>query len=156
MADRKITKVKYGNTERMSFAQIHEVIDMPDLVEVQKTSYNDFIDNGIKEVLGDFSPITDYSNRVELYFEDYSLGYREGGNSKRNYTEKECKDRDATYAVPLYVKVRLRNCETGENTRSEVYMGDLPRMTPTGSFIINGAERVVVSQLVRSPGVYFN
>ena len=156
MADRKITKVKYGNTERMSFAQIHEVIDMPDLVEVQKTSYNDFIDNGIKEVLGDFSPITDYSNRVELYFEDYSLGYREGGNSKRNYTEKECKDRDATYAVPLYVKVRLRNCETGENTRSEVYMGDLPRMTPTGSFIINGAERVVVSQLVRSPGVYFD
>ncbi len=156
MADRKITKVKYGNTERMSFAQIHEVIDMPDLVEVQKTSYNDFIENGIKEVLGDFSPITDYSNRVELYFEDYSLGYREGGNSKRNYTEKECKDRDATYAVPLYVKVRLRNCETGENTRSEVYMGDLPRMTPTGSFIINGAERVVVSQLVRSPGVYFD
>ena len=156
MADRKITKVKYGNTERMSFAQIHEVIDMPDLVEVQKTSYNDFIDNGIKEVLGDFSPITDYSNRVELYFEDYSLGYREGGNSKRNYTEKECKDRAATYAVPLYVKVRLRNCETGENTRSEVYMGDLPRMTPTGSFIINGAERVVVSQLVRSPGVYFD
>jgi DNA-directed RNA polymerase subunit beta len=156
MAERKITKVKYGNTERMSFAQSREVIDMPDLVEVQKKSYNDFIDNGIKEVLADFSPITDYSNRVELFFEDYSLGFREGNNQKRNYTEKECKDRDATFAVPLYVKVRLRNCETDESTRSEVYMGDLPKMTPTGSFIINGAERVVVSQLVRSPGVYFD
>lgn len=156
MAERKITKVKYGNTERMSFAQIHEVIDMPDLVEVQKKSYNDFIDNGIREVLRDFSPITDYSNRVELFFEDYYLGYREGNNQKRNYTEKECKDRDATFAVPLYVKVRLRNCETDESTRSEVYMGDMPRMTPTGSFIINGAERVVISQLVRSPGVYFD
>ncbi len=156
MTDRKITKVKFGNTERMSFAQIHEVIDMPDLVEVQKKSYNDFIENGIKEVLRDFSPITDYSNRVELFFEDYSLGYREGNNQKRNYSEKECKERDATFAVPLYVKVRLRNCETDESTRSEVYMGDLPRMTPTGSFIINGAERVVVSQLVRSPGVYFD
>ncbi len=156
MTDRKITKVKFGNTERMSFAQIHEVIDMPDLVEVQKKSYNDFIENGIKEVLRDFSPITDYSNRVELFFEDYSLGYREGNSQKRNYSEKECKERDATFAVPLYVKVRLRNCETDESTRSEVYMGDLPRMTPTGSFIINGAERVVVSQLVRSPGVYFD
>ncbi len=156
MAERKISKVKYGNTERMSFAQIHEVIDMPNLVEVQKKSYNDFIDNGIKEVLRDFSPITDYSNRVELFFEDYSLGYRDGSNQKRNYTEKECKDRDATFAVPLYVKVRLRNCETDESVRSEVYMGDLPRMTPTGSFIINGAERVVISQLVRSPGVYFD
>lgn len=156
MAERKITKVKYGNTERMSFAQSREVIDMPDLVEVQKKSYNDFIENGIKEVLADFSPITDYSNRVELFFEDYSLGFREGNNQKRNYTEKECKDRDATFAVPLYVKVRLRNCETDESTRSEVYMGDLPKMTPTGSFIINGAERVVVSQLVRSPGVYFD
>ena len=156
MAERKISKVKYGNTERMSFAQIHEAIDMPDLVEVQKKSYNDFIDNGIREVLRDFSPITDYSNRVELFFEDYYLGYREGNSQKRNYTEKECKDRDATFAVPLYVKVRLRNCETDENTRSEVYMGDMPRMTPTGSFIINGAERVVISQLVRSPGVYFD
>ncbi len=156
MADRKITKVKFGNTERMSFAQIHEVIDMPDLVEVQKISYNDFIENGIKEVLRDFSPITDYSNRVELFFEDYSIGSREGSGQKRNYTEKECKERDATYAAPLYVKVRLRNCETDESTRSEVYMGDLPKMTPTGSFIINGAERVVVSQLVRSPGVYFD
>ena len=156
MAERKISKVKYGNTERMSFAQIHEVIDMPDLVEVQKKSYNDFIENGIREVLRDFSPITDYSNRVELFFEDYYLGYKDGSNQKRNYNEKECKDRDATFAVPLYVKVRLRNCETDESTRSEVYMGDMPRMTPTGSFIINGAERVVISQLVRSPGVYFD
>ena len=155
MAERKITKVKYGNTERMSFAQIHEVIDMPDLVEVQKKSYYDFVDNGIREVLRDVSPITDYSGRVALYFEDYSLGYKDGSNQKRNYTEKECKDRDATFAVPLYVKVRLENMETGESTRSEVYMGDMPRMTPTGSFIINGAERVVISQLVRSPGAYF-
>ena len=156
MAERRISKVKFGNTERMSFAQIHEVIDMPDLVEVQKKSYNDFIDNGIREVLRDFSPITDYSGRVELFFEDYSLGYREGNSQKRNYTEKECKDRDATFAVPMYVKVRLHNCETDESTRSEVYMGDMPRMTPTGSFIINGAERVVISQLVRSPGAYFD
>ena len=156
MTDRKITKVKFGNTERMSFAQIHEVIDMPDLVEVQKKSYNDFIENGIREVLRDFSPITDYSGKVELFFEDYSLGYRDNNSQKRNYSEKECKDRDATFAVPLYVKVRLRNCETDTSVRSEVYMGDLPRMTPTGSFIINGAERVVVSQLVRSPGVYFD
>ena len=155
MADRKITKVKYGNTERMSFAQIHEVIDMPNLVEVQKTSYNDFIENGIREVLNDYSPITDYGGKVELFFEDYTLGYRDGANPKRNYTEKECKDRDATFGVPLYVQVRLRDCEKDESIRSEVYMGDLPRMTPTGSFIINGAERVVVSQLVRSPGVYF-
>ncbi|MCH5162777.1 MAG: DNA-directed RNA polymerase subunit beta [Clostridiales bacterium] len=140
----------------MSFAQIHEVIDMPDLVEVQKKSYNDFIENGIREVLRDFSPITDYSGKVELFFEDYSLGYRDNNSQKRNYSEKECKDRDATFAVPLYVKVRLRNCETDTSVRSEVYMGDLPRMTPTGSFIINGAERVVVSQLVRSPGVYFD
>ena len=156
MAERKISKVKYGNTERMSFAQIHEAIDMPDLVEVQKKSYYDFVDNGIREVLRDVSPITDYSGRVALYFEDYSLGYRDGSNQKRNYTEKECKDRDATFAVPLYVKVRLHNIETDESTRSEVYMGDMPRMTPTGSFIINGAERVVISQLVRSPGAYFS
>ena len=156
MAERKISKVKYGNTERMSFAQIHEVIDMPDLVEVQKKSYYDFVDNGIREVLRDVSPITDYSGRVALYFEDYSLGYKDGSSQKRNYTEKECKDRDATFAVPLYVKVRLENIETGESTRSEVYMGDMPRMTPTGSFIINGAERVVISQLVRSPGAYFD
>lgn len=156
MADRKITKVKFGNTERMSFAQIHEVIDMPDLVEVQKKSYNDFIGNGIREVLREFSPITDYSKRVELYFEDYYLGYRDGNSQKRNYSEKECKDRDATFAIPLYVKVRLHNCETDESTRSEVYMGDMPRMTQTGSFIINGAERVVISQLVRSPGAYFD
>ena len=156
MAERKISKVKYGNTERMSFAQIHEAIDMPDLVEVQKTSYYDFVDNGIREVLRDVSPITDYSGRLALYFEDYSLGYRDGNNQKRNYTEKECKDRDATFAVPMYVKVRLHNIETDESTRSEVYMGDMPRMTPTGSFIINGAERVVISQLVRSPGAYFS
>ena len=150
MAERTIKTVKYGNTERKSFAQIHEVIDMPYLIEVQKASYEEFLRNGIDEVFKDFSPITDFSNRIELHF----LGHRL--EDKPKYTEKECKDRDATYAAPLKVNVRQIKTETGEVIEQEVYMGDFPLMTPNGSFIINGAERVVVSQLVRSPGVYFN
>ncbi len=150
MSERTIKKVRYGNTERRSFAQINEVIDMPYLIEVQKSSYDEFLNNGIAEVFKDFSPITDFSNRIELHFLDHHL------EMKPKYTEKECKDRDATYSVPLKVNVRQIKTETGEVIEQEVYMGDFPLMTPNGSFIINGAERVVVSQLVRSPGVYFN
>ena len=150
MSVRTIRKVKYGNTERRSFAQVHEVCEMPYLVEVQKNSYNEFLKNGIGEVFKDFSPIRDFSNKMELWFLDHHL------EMTPKYTEKECKDRDATYAVPLKVKVRLVNKETGLITEQEVFMGDMPLMTPNGSFIINGAERVVVSQLVRSPGVYFS
>jgi len=145
-----IKKVKFGNTERISFASIDEIIDMPYLIESKKASYKDFVDNGIGEVLRDFSPITDFSNRIELHFMDYHL------ENTPKYTQKECKDRDVTYAAPLRVNVRQIKTETGEVIDQEVYMGDFPLMTPNGSFIVNGAERVVVSQLVRSPGVYFN
>ncbi len=150
MAERRIRTVKYGNTERRSFAQVDEVIDMPNLIEVQKKSYNDFLETGIGEVFKDFSPITDFSGRIELHFLSHHI------EDKPKYTEKECKDRDATYATPLKVKVRLVYKESGQMTEQEVFMGDLPKMTPNGSFIINGAERVIVSQLVRSPGVYFS
>ena len=148
MAARTIKKVKYGKTERRSFAQVSEVIDMPYLIEVQKSSYEDFLQHGIAEVFEDFSPITDFSGKIELYFHTLE------NNPK--YTEKECKDRDATYAAPLKVNVRLVYKETGQAIEQEVFMGDFPLMTPNGSFIINGAERVIVSQLVRSPGVYFD
>lgn len=150
MAARTIKKVKYGKTERRSFAQINEVIDMPYLIEVQKASYEEFLSHGIKEVFEDFSPITDFSGKIELYFLEHTL------EASPKYSEKECKDRDATYAAPLKVKVRLVYKETGQAIEQEVFMGDFPLMTPNGSFIINGAERVIVSQLVRSPGVYFD
>ena len=150
MTEVKTRKVKYGNTERRSFAKVDEVIDMPNLIEVQKKSYSDFLEHGIGEVFRDFSPITDFSGRIELHFLDYRI------EDASKYTEKECKDRDATYATPLKVKVRLVYKETGQMTEQEVFMGDMPKMTPNGSFIINGAERVIVSQLVRSPGVYFS
>ncbi|MBR6736885.1 MAG: DNA-directed RNA polymerase subunit beta [Clostridia bacterium] len=145
---RNMQTVKCGNVERKSFAKIKEVQPIPYLVEAQKDSYEQFITEGIGEVLEDFSPITDFADHYELYFLDYNL------NGKPKYSEKECRDRDATYAVPLEVKVRLNNKVTGEIVDSDVFMGDLPKMTDSGSFIINGAERVVVSQLVRSPGVY--
>ncbi|MDR2201165.1 MAG: DNA-directed RNA polymerase subunit beta [Clostridiales bacterium] len=151
MGQKAIKKVRYGKTERMSFAGINEVIDMPFLIEVQKSSYDEFLGSGIAEVFKDFSPITDISNRIELHFLDHRLEH-----NLIKYTEKECKDRDATYAAPLKVNVRQVKTETGEVIEQEVYMGDFPLMTPNGSFIINGAERVVVSQLVRSPGVYFD
>ena len=150
MAERRIRTVKYGATERRSFAQVDEVIDMPNLIEVQKRSYNDFLKSGIGEVFKDFSPITDFSGRIELHFLSHHI------EDSPKYTEKECKDRDATYATPLKVKVRLVYKESGQMTEQEVFMGDMPKMTPNGSFIINGAERVIVSQLVRSPGVYFS
>ena len=139
---------KYGKTERKKFGSINEVIDIPDLVEIQKDSYNAFIEEGISEVFEDFSPITDYSDRFELYFLEHRFG------DKPKYDEKECRTRDATYALPLRVKVRLVNKVKNEVVDQEVFMGDLPLMTENGAFIINGAERVIVSQLVRSPGVY--
>ena len=139
---------KYGKNERRKFGSINEVIDIPDLVDIQKDSYNSFIQEGISEVFEDFSPITDYSDHFELYFLDHRFG------DKPKYDEKECRNRDATYALPLRVKVRLVNKVKNEVLDQEVFMGDLPLMTENGSFIINGAERVIVSQLVRSPGVY--
>ena len=140
---------KYGKTERRRFGKIQEVIDIPDLVEIQKDSYRAFIEEGISEVFEDFSPITDHSDRFELYFlEHYFV-------EKPKYDEKECRMRDATYALPLHVKVRLVNKEKGGEVidSADVFMGNIPLMTENGAFIINGAERVIVSQLVRSPGV---
>jgi DNA-directed RNA polymerase, beta subunit len=144
----RIHKVKYGNTERMSFSKIKDVLDIPYLIEVQKDSYKYFLEQGIKEVLQEYSPIRDFSDRMELSFLDYNL------DGAPKYSVRECKNRDATYAIPLKVKARLTNIETGEVIDQEVFMGDFPLMTDSGSFIINGAERVIVSQLVRSPGVY--
>ena len=139
---------KYGKTERRKFGNINEVIDLPDLVEIQKDSYKTFIEEGIAEVFEDFSPITDYSDHFELYFLEHKFG------DKPKYDEKECRTRDANYSLPLRVKVRLINKVKNDVIDQEVFMGDFPLMTENGSFIINGAERVIVSQLVRSPGVY--
>lgn len=144
----KIHKTKCGNVERMSFSQIKNTLEIPYFIEVQKDSYKSFIEDGIREALRDFSPIQDFSGRRKLEF----VNHKFVGQPK--YSVKECKDRDATYAVPLKVTVRLTNLETGEIIEQEVFMGDLPKMTENGSFVINGAERVIVSQLVRSPGVY--
>ncbi|MDO6356071.1 MULTISPECIES: DNA-directed RNA polymerase subunit beta [Caloramator] len=142
--------VKVGRRTRMSFSKIKEVIDMPLLIEVQLNSYKWFLEEGLKEVFEDVNPITDYTGNLVLEFIDYRLDY---DNIK--YSVEECKERDATYAAPLKVKVRLVNKETGEVKDQEVYMGDFPLMTEQGTFVINGAERVIVSQLVRSPGVYY-
>ena len=139
---------KYGKTERRKFGKINEVIDIPDLVEIQKSSYNAFINEGIAEVFEDFSPICDFSDHYELYFLNHWF------DNTPKYSEKECRNRDATYALPLHVTVRLVNKTKGEVIDQPVYMGEFPLMTDSGSFIINGAERVIVSQLVRSPGVY--
>ena len=139
---------KYGKTERRKFGKINEVIDIPDLVEIQKSSYATFINEGISEVFEDFSPIVDYSDHYELYFLDHWF------DEKPKYDEKECRNRDATYALPLHVKVRLNNKVKEEIIEQDVFMGEFPLMTGSGSFIINGAERVIVSQLVRSPGAY--
>ena len=145
---RELPSSMFGKVERKSFARIKEPLEIPNLVEVQKDSYRAFIDEGIAEVFEDFSPITDYSDHFELYFLDHEVV----DNPK--YSEKECRDRDATYAIPLKVKVRLVNKVTDIVIDHDVFMGELPKMTGNGSFIINGAERVIVSQLVRSPGVY--
>ena len=148
MSKKKIHKVMYGTTERMDFSKIKDVLAIPYLIEVQKDSYNSFIHEGISEVFKDYSPIVDFAGKLKLEFLSHSL------EGEPKYSVKECKDRDTTYALPLRVKTRLTNQETGEVVDQEVFMGDFPLMTESGSFIINGAERVIVSQLVRSPGVY--
>ena len=140
-----------GKNTRMSYSRIREVLDMPNLIEVQKKSYQHFLDEGLREVFRDVSPITDYTGNLILEFLDYTL---DKDNPK--YPEEECKERDTTYAAPLKVKVRLINKETGEVKEQEIFMGDFPLMTEKGTFIINGAERVIVSQLVRSPGIYYS
>ena len=145
-----VKPVKLGKNERMTFSKINEVIDMPNLIEIQKDSYEWFLKQGLKEVFEDMSSITDYTGNLVLDFIDYRL------DDKPKYTVAECKERDATYAAPLRVLARLQNMETGEIKENEVFMGDFPLMTDSGTFVINGAERVVVSQLVRSPGVYFD
>ena len=142
--------VQMGKRTRMSFARIEEALAVPDLIEVQKNSYKSFLKEGLREVLADVSPITDYSESLILEFTDYSL------DDKPKYTVEKCKERDATYAAPLKVTVRLTNRDTHEIKESEVFMGEFPLMTEHGTFIINGAERVIVSQLVRSPGVYYS
>ena len=144
-----VKPIQLGKTTRMSFSKINEVIDMPNLIGIQKDSYEWFLNDGIKEVFRDVSPITDANGRYELSFISHRL------DDKTKYTIEECKERDATYAVPLRVTARLLNKETGEFMDNEIYMGDLPLMTDSGTFVINGSERVVVSQLVRSPGVYY-
>ena len=145
-----VKPVKLGNTERMSFGKIEEVIDMPNLIEVQKESYRWFLEEGLKDVFKDVSGITDYQDNLVLDFVDYKLDV-----DHPNYSVIECKVRDATYSAALRVTARLLNKSTGEIKESNVFMGDFPLMTPSGTFVINGAERVIVSQLVRSPGVYY-
>ena len=146
-----VTEVMLGTNKRKSFGKIEEVMSMPNLIQVQKDSYRWFIDHGLKEVLRDMSEITDYSGNLVLSFVDYSLD-----ESRPKYSVKECKERDTTYAAPMRLVARLYNKLTGTALESEVYMGDFPLMTDSGTFIINGAERVIVSQLVRSPGAYFD
>ena len=142
--------IELGKNERMSYSKVHEVLEMPNLIEIQTKSYDWFVEKGLKEVLHDFSPITDYSGNLILELVDYYL------DEKPKYTIEECKARDATYSKPLKIKVRLINKETGEVKEQEIFMGEFPLMTDSGTFIINGAERVIVSQVVRSPGIYFD
>ena len=145
-----VKPVKLGKNTRMSFSKINEVIDMPNLIEIQKDSYQWFIKEGLKEVFDEMSSITDYTGNLVLDFIDYRF------ESTPKYDINECKARDTTYAAPLRVTARLVNNETGEIKESEVFMGDFPLMTESGTFVINGAERAIVSQLVRSPGVYYD
>ncbi len=142
--------ISAGRNQRISYSRIDEVMDMPNLIEVQKNSYNWFLEEGLKEVFSDVSPIQDYTGNLILEFVDYSL------DGKPKYSVEECKERDVTYSAPLKVKIRLINRETNEVKEQEVFMGDFHLMTDTGTFIVNGAERVIVSQLVRSPGVYYS
>ena len=150
MEKNRIRPMKSGRSSRMTYSRQKEVLQMPNLIEVQKDSYQWFLDEGLKEVFDDISPITDYSGQLSLEFVDFTLC-----EDDVKYTIEECKERDATYAAPLKVRVRLYNKETDEINEHEIFMGDLPIMTKTGTFVINGAERVIVSQLVRSPGIYY-
>jgi DNA-directed RNA polymerase subunit beta len=142
--------IKLGKNTRMSYSRIDEVLEMPNLIEVQKNSYEWFLTKGLGEVFHDISNITDYSGNLVLEFVDYSI------DSKPKYSVEESKERDATYSAALRVKVHLINKETGEVKEQEIFMGDFPLMTEQGTFIINGAERVIVSQLVRAPGIYYS
>ena len=151
MEKNRIRAVTSGKSMRMTYQRQKEVLEMPNLIEVQKDSYQWFLDEGLNEVFEDISPIADYSGKLSLEFIGFTLCVEE-----RKYSIEECKERDATYAAPLKVKVRLHNKENGEITTHEIFMGDLPLMTETGTFVINGAERVIVSQLVRSPGIYYS
>lgn len=144
-----VKPIKLGKTQRMSFSKIDEAIDMPNLIEIQKNSYNWFVKKGLKEVLDDVSYILDSSENLILEFVNYRF------DDEPKYSIMECKERDASYAVPLRVLARLENRATGEIKEQEIFMGEFPLMTSSGTFIIRGAERVVVSQLVRSPGVYY-
>ena len=150
MEKNRIRPIKSGRSSRMSYSRQKEVLQMPNLIEVQKDSYQWFLDEGLKEVFEGISPIADYSGHLSLEFVDFTLC-----EDDVKYTIEECKERDATYAAPLKVRVRLHNKETDEINEHEIFMGDLPLMTSTGTFVINGAERVIVSQLVRSPGIYY-
>ena len=149
MKKNRIRPVQLGNVVRMSYSKIDEVLDMPNLLSLQKDSYQWFLDGGLNDVFEDISPISDYSGNLVLEFIDFSL------DSEPKYSIAECKERDATYASPLKVKTRLHNKELDEIKEQEIFMGDFPLMTDTGTFVINGAERVIVSQLVRSPGIYY-
>ena len=151
MEKNRIRPITTGKSMRMSYQRQKEVLEMPNLIEVQKDSYNWFLNEGLREVFADISPITDYSDKLSLEFVDFTLC-----EDDVKYSIEECKERDATYAAPLKVKVRLYNKENGEINEHEIFMGDLPLMTETGTFVINGAERVIVSQLVRSPGIYYS
>ena len=146
---RAVKDVMYGKTLRKSFARKKEILEMPYLLEIQKKSYKWFLDTGLQEVFNDVDNITDFAGNLELSFLSFSM------NDPPKYTIDECRAQDMTYAAPMKVQVRLRNKETGEIKEQEIFMGDFPIMTDAGTFVINGAERVVVSQLVRSPGVYF-
>ena len=150
MEKNRIRPITTGKSMRMSYSRQKEVLQMPNLIEVQKDSYQWFLDEGLKEVFDDISPITDYSGHLSLELVDFTLC-----EDEVKYSIEECKERDATYAAPLKVRVRLHNKETDEINEHEIFMGDLPLMTKTGTFVINGAERVIVSQLVRSPGIYY-
>ena len=150
MEKNRICPITSGKSSRMSYSRQKEVLEMPNLIEVQKDSYQWFLDEGLKEVFDDISPISDYAGHFSLEFVDFTLC-----EDDVKYTIEECKERDATYAAPLKVRVRLYNRETDEINEHEIFMGDLPLMTKTGTFVINGAERVIVSQLVRSPGIYY-
>ncbi len=149
MDKNRIHPVKVGKNVRMSYSKQKEILEMPNLIEVQKDSYRWFLEEGLYEVFRDISPITDFAGHLSLEFIDYEL-------REKKYTIEECKERDATYAAPMHVVVRLHNKDTDEISEHEIFMGDLPVMTATGTFVINGAERVIVSQLVRSPGIYYN
>ena len=149
MRDLKVRDKAYGKTWRKNFARYEEVMEMPNLLEIQKSSYRWFLETGLREVFADVAAITDNAGTLELSFIDYKM------DEPPKYDVEECKARDVNYAAPLKVSVRLRNKETEEIKEQEIFMGDFPLMTHSGTFIVNGAERVVVSQIVRSPGVYY-